>query len=244
MLLLYFIVCYTTNIFEERGVFMSENTVVTESMADVEDLFDIANPWNRVKEYMEKQTNLTLKVEGVVNGGVIVHVEELRGFIPASRLSLSYTENLEDYLLQEVTVRVIDVDQANNKLILSAREILKEAERNARKATMDSVKVNTVTKGTVESLQTYGAFVRLENGLSGLVHISQISHTRIKLPGDVLTVGEEIDVKIIDIKDGKISLSIKALQENEDEPAYEEVEIPVAEAIGTTLGDLFKGIKL
>ncbi|MFI3207845.1 MAG: S1 RNA-binding domain-containing protein [Eubacteriales bacterium] len=223
---------------------MSENTVQTESMADVEDLFDIANPWNRVKDYMEKKTPLTLKVEGVVNGGVIVNVEELRGFVPASRLSLSYTENLEDYLLQEITVRVIDVDQANNKLVLSAREILQDAERKARKSMIENVKVGTIAKGTVESLQNYGAFVRLENGLSGLVHISQISHTRIKTPGDVLKAGEEIEVKIIGVNDGKISLSIKALQDSPEEEVYEAVEIPVAEAIGTTLGDLFKGLKL
>lgn len=222
---------------------MSENVVQTESMADVEDLFDIASPWNRVQEYMDKKTNLTLKVEGVVNGGVIVNVEELRGFVPASRLSLSYTENLEDYLLQEITVRVIDVDQANNKLVLSAREILKEAEKKARQEVIDNVKIGTVAKGVVESLQNYGAFVRLENGLSGLVHISQISHTRIKSPSDVLKAGEEIEVKIIGVNEGKISLSIKALQDAEEE-VYEEVEIPEAEAIGTTLGDLFKGIKL
>ena len=222
---------------------MSENVVQTESMADYEELFDVANPWNRVKEYMENKTKLTLQVEGVVNGGVIVKVEELRGFVPASRLSLSYIENLEDYLLQEIQVRVIDVDQANNKLVLSAKEILKEEEMKIRQATMDNVKVGTVAKGTVESLQNYGAFIRLENGLSGLVHISQISHTRIKFPSDVLKVGEEIEVKIIGVNDGKISLSIKALQESVEE-VYEEVEIPEAEAIGTTLGDLFKGIKL
>ncbi len=223
---------------------MSENTTTVETMADLEDLFDIANPWNIVKDYMEKKTTLTLQVEGVVNGGVIVKVEELRGFVPASRLSLSYIENLEDYLLKEINVRVIDVDQANNKLVLSAREILKEEENKKRQETMSNIKVGTVAKGVVETLQNYGAFIRLENGLSGLVHISQISHNRIKLPSDVLKVGEEMDVKIIGVNDGKISLSIKALQDSPEEEVYEEVEIPEAEAIGTTLGDLFKGITL
>ncbi len=225
---------------------MSENAVQTESMADVEDLFDVANPWNRVKDYMDQKTNLTLKVEGVVNGGVIVNVEELRGFVPASRLSLSYIENLEDYLLQEITVRVITADQANNKLVLSAREILKEAEAKERQAVMDNIQVGTVTKGTVESLQNYGAFVRLENELSGLVHISQISTSRIKAPSDVLKAGQEVDVKIIGVKDGKISLSMKALMATEEvvEEVYEKVDLPKAEDIGTSLGDLFKGISL
>lgn len=221
---------------------MSEKTV--ETMADYEDMFDIANPWNRVKDYMEKKTTLNLKVEGVVNGGVIVKVEELRGFVPASRLSLSYIENLEDYLLKDVQLRVIDVDQANNKLVLSAREILKEAQDKEMKNTLENVKVGTVARGTVESLQNYGAFIRLDNGLSGLVHISQISHSRIKFPSDVLHVGDVIDVKIIGVENGKISLSIKALQDDPDQEVYEEVEIPAAEELSTTLGDLLKGFKL
>ena len=83
----------------------------------------------------------------------------------------------------------------------------------------------------------------MENGLSGLVHISQISDKRIKSAGDVLTVGDEVDVKVIGIKDGKISLSMKALIEPEEE-VIEVVEIPKAENIGTNLGDLFKNIKL
>lgn len=97
--------------------------------------------------------------------------------------------------------------------------------------------------GTVESLTNYGAFIRLENGLSGLVHISQISDKRIKSPSDVLNIGDTVDVKVIGIKDGKISLSMKALIEPEEE-IIEEIELPEAEAIGTSLGDLFKNIRL
>ena len=97
--------------------------------------------------------------------------------------------------------------------------------------------------GTVDSLQTYGAFIQLEDGLSGLVHISQISQKRIKSPKDVLNVGDEVQVKVIGIKDGKISLSMKALEEVEEEPV-EKVEIPKSEDIGTSLGDLFKNLNL
>lgn len=223
---------------------MSEELVKEPvTMADLEDHFDDANPWNLVTSYMEKGTNLSLKIEGIVNGGAIVMVEGLRGFIPASRLSLSYIENLEDYLLQDVEVRVIDVNQAENRLVLSAREILKEKERQAREERLNNVKVCSVVSGKVESLQTYGAFVALEDGLSGLVHVSQISQKRIKSPKDVLNVGDEVTVKIIGVKDGKISLSMKALEEVVEE-VEEKVEIPKAENIGTSLGDLFKGITL
>ena len=103
---------------------MSEELVKVETMADLEEHFDDANPWNLVAKYMEEKTVLPVKVEGIVNGGVIAMVEGLRGFVPASKLSLSYIENLEDYLLKDIEVQVIDYDQAENRLILSARELL------------------------------------------------------------------------------------------------------------------------
>ena len=122
----------------------------------------------------------------------------------------------------------------------------REQEKKAKEELLASVKVGSVLKGKVESLQTYGAFIRLENGLSGLVHISQISTQRIKSPDQVLKVDDEVDVKVIGIKEGKISLSIKALmeeKESEEEPE-EKIELPKSEAIGTSLGDLFKNLKL
>lgn len=220
---------------------MKEDNNLT--MADLEDHFDDANPWNVVKGYLENKTVLPVKIEGIVNGGAIAMVEGLRGFIPASRLSLSYIEDLESYLLKDIEVQVIDVDQAENKLVLSARELLKEKERKAKEEKISNLQVGAVMTGTVDSLQTYGAFIQLEDGLSGLVHISQISQKRIKSPKDVLNIGDEVQVKVIGIKDGKISLSMKALEEVEEEPV-EKVEIPKAEEIGTSLGDLFKNIQL
>lgn len=216
----------------------------TLTMADFEDHFDDANPWNMVTSYMDNKTKLHVTIEGVVNGGAIAKVEGLRGFIPASRLSLSYVEDLNDFLLKEIDVRVIDVNQAENRLVLSAKEILKEAQDKEREVLINSIAVGTVLSGTVETLQGYGAFVRLENGLSGLVHISQIALKRIKHPAEVLKEGQEVNVKVIAVKDGKLSLSIKALEEPAEEEVEEKVEIPEAEEIGTTLGDLFKGLSL
>ena len=205
---------------------MSEELLQEETtMADLEEHFDDANPWNVVQSYMENKTVLPVKVEGIVNGGAIAMVEGLRGFIPASKLSLSYIEDLETYLLKDIEVRVIEVNQAEERLILSAREILKEKEKKAMEEKIAGLKTGTVLTGKVESLQNYGAFVRLEDGLSGLVHVSQISQKRVKSPKDVLNVGDEVKVKIIGIKDGKISLSMKALEEREEAPV-EKVEIP------------------
>ena len=223
---------------------MSEELLQNETMADLEEHFDDANPWNMVADYLEKKTVLTVKIEGVVNGGVIAMVEGIRAFIPASQLSLSYVENLEDFLNQEIEVQVIEASQADNRLILSAKDLLKAKAKAEKAALIASVAVGSVMTGTVETLQNYGAFIDLGNGLSGLVHVSQISDKRIKTPADVLEVGQSVDVKVIGVKDGKISLSMKALIEKKEEEVVEKVVIPKAENIGTSLGDLFKNIKL
>ncbi len=201
--------------------------------------------WDKLKEYMENGTNLTVQIKGVVNKGVIAYVEGIRGFIPASKLSLSYVENLEDWLLKEIQVRVITAEPEGKRLVLSAREILKEQEEEEKKARISNVEVGLVTEGTVETLKDYGAFVRLSNGLSGLVHVSQISARRIKHPKAVLTEGDTVKVKIIGVKDGKISLSMKALEDVAAEEVQEEtVEIPKAEDLSTNLGSLLKGLRL
>ena len=198
--------------------------------------------WDKLKEYMENGTDLTVQIKGVVNKGVIAYVEGIRGFIPASKLSLSYVENLEDWLLKEIQVRVITADAEAHRLVLSAREILKEKEAEEKKALVSNVQVGLVTEGVVESVKDYGAFVRLSNGLTGLVHVSQISDKHIKNPRTVLNEGDTVKVKVIGIKDGKISLSMKALNDVASEEIQEEaVEIPQAEEIGSNLGALLKG---
>ena len=198
--------------------------------------------WDKLKEYMENGTDLTVQIKGVVNKGVIAYVEGIRGFIPASKLSLSYVENLEDWLLKEIQVRVITADAQEHRLVLSAREILKEKEAEEKKALVSNVQVGLVTEGVVESVKDYGAFVRLSNGLTGLVHVSQISDKHIKNPRTVLNEGDTVKVEVIGIKDGKISLSMKALNDVASEEIQEEaVEIPQAEEIGSNLGALLKG---
>ncbi len=200
--------------------------------------------WDKLNQLKESQETLTVTVKGMVNAGVIAYVEGIRGFIPASKLSLNYVENLEEYLNQTIQVRVFDVEKENKRLILSAREILKEKAAQERRAKVSNVQVGLVTEGTVESLQNYGAFINLGNGLSGLVHISQISEKRVKHPSVVLSVGDTVKVKVIGVKDGKISLSMKALEEVVAEEIVEEVfELPKTEEVTTTLGSLFANLK-
>lgn len=202
--------------------------------------------WDKLKELKESGEILNVVVKGIVKGGVIAYVEDVRGFIPASKLSLNYVEDTEEYLNKPIQVRVFDVDKENNRLILSAREILREKAEEERKNKVSNLEVGFVTEGVVESLQTYGAFVNLGNGLSGLVHISQICEKRIKKPSEVLSVGDKVKVKVIAIKDGKISLSIKEASDMMAKEIEEEVyDIPDAgEEATTTLGSLFANIKL
>ena len=141
---------------------------------------------------------------------------------------------------------VLDVDKESKKLILSAKEILRAKAEEERKNKVSNLEIGLVTEGTVESLQPYGAFVNLGNGLSGLVHISQICEKRIKKPSEVLAVGDTVKVKVTAIKDGKLSLSIKEATDMMAREIEEEVyEVPDAgEQATTSLGSLFANIKL
>jgi small subunit ribosomal protein S1 len=202
--------------------------------------------WEKIREYKESGEALDVTVKGITNAGVIAYVEGIRGFIPASRLSLGYVEDTEEYLNRQIRVQVIECDKDSKKLILSARELLREQAEEERKKKISNVQVGLVTEGTVESLQPYGAFVDLGNGLSGLVHISQICEKRIKKPSEVLSVGDRVKVKVTAVKDGKLSLSIKEASDMMAKDIEEEVyEVPDAgEEATTSLGSLFAGIKL
>lgn len=202
--------------------------------------------WEKIQEYKESGEALDVTVKGITNAGVIAYVEGVRGFIPASRLSLGYVEDTEEYLNRQIRVQVIECDKDSKKLILSARELLREQAEEERKKKISNVQVGLVTEGTVESLQPYGAFVDLGNGLSGLVHISQICEKRIKKPSEVLSVGDRVKVKVTAVKDGKLSLSIKEASDMMAKDIEEEVyEVPDAgEEATTSLGSLFAGIKL
>lgn len=202
--------------------------------------------WDKLEELKKSKEVLNVVVKGVVNGGVIAYVEGVRGFIPASKLALNYVEDTNEYLNKPIQVQVFDVDKESDRLILSAKEILKEKAEEERKNKISNLQVGLVTEGTVETLQPYGAFVNLGNGLSGLVHISQICEKRIKKPSEVLAVGDKVKVKVTAVKEGKISLSIKEASDMMAKEIEEEVvELPDSKEKATTsLGSLFANIKL
>lgn len=203
--------------------------------------------WDVLTQYMEEKKNLPVKIQEIVNAGAVAYLEGIRGFIPASQLALSYVEELEPYQGKKLTVRVITVDRDKEKLILSAKEVLKEQEKEEHDHKVAMIVPGTVLEGTVESLQPYGAFVDLKDGLSGLVHISQICQKRIKKPSEVLKVGDKVKVKVLNTNDGKISLSIKAAAEEQEAEEIENTDTAQyssGESLGTSLGDLFAKLNL
>lgn len=199
--------------------------------------------WEKLQKMMEERTIVPVKINEAVNGGVIAYLEGIRGFIPASRVSDEYVEDLKEWVGKTVEATVITADEEERRLVLSAREAAREKKQEEKNKKISKCEVGAVMTGTVDSLKPYGAFVVLENGLSGLLHISQISTQRIKHPGVVLKEGQEVKVKIISTADHKISLSMKALAEEGGEP--EEVfDYKEEGQVSTGLGALLKGLKL
>ncbi len=205
--------------------------------------------WDKLNRYLEDETNLNVRIKGIVPSGVIAYVEGIRGFIPASHLSLDYVEDCNPWLGKNIDVKVITVDKSRKKLVLSAKVIEREkaAEEQNRKISM--LVPGSIVEGTVESLMPYGAFINIGGGLSGLVHISQICTRRIKKPGEVLKVGQQVKAKILNTNDNKISLSMRALEEEmadtQANEIHESVEAFVShESASTNLGSLLANLKL
>lgn len=203
--------------------------------------------WDVLTEYMEQEKKVSVKVNEAVNAGAVAYLEGIRGFIPASQLDMGYVEDVTSYVGRTLTVKVTEVNKEKEKLILSAKEVLKEAAKEEHDHKVAMIVPGTVLEGTVESLQAYGAFVDLGDGLNGLVHISQICQKRIRKPSEVLSVGDKVKVKVLNTNEGKISLSIKAVEEEMEAEEMESLEAQSYssdESVGTSLGDLFAKLKL
>lgn len=228
----------------------------TARKVDNEDL----GKWGRFAEMIESKEEVEVKIIEAVKGGCIAYLDDVRGFIPASQLSTSYVEKLEDFAGKHIKVVVITADPEKKRLVMSHRAI-EQAEKEKEKAErLAQIKVGDVMDGKVETLKDYGAFINLGGGATGLLHVSQISRKRVKTPADVLKEGQDVKVKVIKVGDGKISLSIRALEEPEEgfsprRDRDKERDQSYLEETGgfkyeektratTNLGDLLKGIKL
>jgi len=204
--------------------------------------------WDKLKEYEAANSILSVKIKECVNGGVITYLEGIKAFIPASQLSLTYVEDTSEFLGRELKVRIITLDPSNTKLVLSAKSVALEEEKEVRNQKISMIAPGSVLEGTVESLMPYGAFIRLGNGLTGLVHISQICEKRIKKPSEILKEGQSVKVKVLNTNDSKLSLSMRALEEEMVDTSAEDIaqitEYATNESASTSLGDLLSKFKL
>lgn len=201
--------------------------------------------WAGFQQMMDDKTVVKVKISEAVKGGVVAILDEIRAFIPASQLSTEYVEKLEDWQGRYVECTIITVDPEKKRLVLSGREVEREKKEAEKKERLESFKAGDVVEGTVDSIKPYGAFVKLAEGVDGLLHISQISTQRLKHPGAVLTEGQTVKVKILSMENGKLSLSMKVLAEqNADREAHETFDYRETTSVSTGLGSLLKGLKL
>ena len=171
---------------------------------------EVNEHWNEIIEAYENKTTINVKVVKQVNGGVIAAYKEATGFIPLSQLSDKYVENAEEFIGQELTVRIKKVDQKRGRAVFSHRDILEEEKKKKLDEIWDSLHVDDIVEGKVMRFTDYGAFVDL-GGIDGLLHISEISWGKLKHPQEVLKIGDIVKVKILSMnrEKGKISLGLK-----------------------------------
>ncbi|HEW5378806.1 TPA: 30S ribosomal protein S1 [Streptococcus pneumoniae] len=154
---------------------------------------------------------VTVKGTRAVKGGLSVEFEGVRGFIPASMLDTRFVRNAERFVGQEFDTKIKEVNAKENRFVLSRREVVEAATAAARAEVFGKLAVGDVVTGKVARITSFGAFIDL-GGVDGLVHLTELSHERNVSPKSVVTVGEEIEVKILDLneEEGRVSLSLKA----------------------------------
>lgn len=186
--------------------------------------------WQTLQNAKLNNDSILAKVVSIVKGGVIVEVAELRGFIPASQLRTGTPfDGLVD---QEIEVKVLEADAKKNKLIFSQRQVFAEQREQVVDDVINQLEVDQVVTGEVVRITDFGAFIDI-NGVDGLLPISEISWQRIKHPSDVLTLGQQVEVRVLKIDNDlkRISLSLKRMGDN----PWEEIEDKFKE------GDVIKG---
>ncbi len=184
------------------------------------------------KQYVDKQSLLdalerkipvTGKVYAVTKGGFNVDVLGARAFCPISQISLRGSDNNEQYIGKTMDFLVIECSDSCRRVVVSHRQLQEAADQEKRAEAMENLHVGDVVAGTVMRMTGFGAFVDI-GGVEGLMHVSEISWQHVVKPQDVLKAGQQIDVKILDIKGDKIALSLKALMDNPFKSALSEMK--------------------
>jgi small subunit ribosomal protein S1 len=170
--------------------------------------------WGRIEETMASGHTIKGPVIEVVKGGLILDIG-LRGFLPASLVDLRRVRDLQPYIGTELECKIIELDRNRNNVVLSRRAFLEESQSEGRKKFLENLQKGERRKGTVSSIVNFGAFVDL-GGVDGLVHVSELSWKHVDHPSEVVTVGQEVEVQVLDVEldRERVSLSLKATQED------------------------------
>jgi len=165
--------------------------------------------WEDLEKKFEEEEVFETEVKEIVKGGLVVDVG-VRGFIPASLVETHFVEDFSDYLNKPLSVKVVELDAEQNRVILSHRVVVEEEETKERAQLLDSLEAGQVIEGTVQRLTDFGAFVDI-GGVDGLVHISELAHEHVDKASDVVSEGEVIEVEVlsVDVDAERISLSRK-----------------------------------
>ncbi|PZD93508.1 30S ribosomal protein S1 [Paenibacillus sambharensis] len=188
-------------------------------------IIDAERSWSELQEKFEKGEILEVTIADVVKGGLVADIG-VRGFIPASMVERHFVEDFSDYKGRTLRVKIKEIDSENNKVILSAKEVLEEEYEANKQQIMSSLEVGQEIEGTVQRLTPFGAFVDI-GGIDGLVHVSELSWEHVAHPKDVVTEGQAVRVKVlkVDPAAGKISLSMKAAQPGPWETAADKFKV-------------------
>lgn len=208
--------------------------------------------WDQLLEDKENKSITKVKVIQSVNGGVIAYHRGIRGFIPASLLSVEYVEDLDSFIGDQLDVIVSDCIPDKKRLILSAKDVVLQKRAKEHEQKLSALQKGFITEGVVERIESYGCFVAFGDGLTGLVHISQICGKFLHSPNEVVKLGQTVKVKVLEVAEGKIKLSMKEAEDlaaeidmasDEADVLEESVKEHVdSDEVTTSLGDLLNNL--
>jgi small subunit ribosomal protein S1 len=181
--------------------------------------------WQRIEKAAEDGTPVSGNVIEVVKGGLILDLG-VRGFLPASLVDIRRVAELDEFLGQTLECRVIELNRFRNNVVLSRRAVLEEERRGAREQILDRMNVGDMVEGLISNIVDFGAFVDLD-GIDGLIHISELSWSHVNHPSEVLTIGQKVDVRVLDIdrERQRISLGLKQTQKDPWQQVFENRQV-------------------
>ena len=187
---------------------------------------DAMNEWVELNEALEQESMIEVEMKEVVRGGMIAYYKNVKCFIPASQLADRYVDDLSVFVGQKANVRILEMDRRRSKVILSRKAVIQEEKEQKKKELLTTLEKGQIVTGQVKQITNFGAFVDI-GGIDGLIHISELSWGRVRHPSDVLAIGEEVKVEVLDFEENseRISLSLKSTQPEPWKVAGEKYEV-------------------